>query len=71
MGAMVNIKVNVTPLARGIYSSLMIIDELWPPVHKYCHSVDRTNSSRKRAGGRRNKKLKNVRTFKSDWRDPR
>lgn len=29
-------------------------------------SADRTSSSRKRAGSRRNKKLKNVRTFASD-----
>lgn len=29
-------------------------------------SADRTNSPRKRAGSRRNKKLKNVRSFKSD-----
>jgi hypothetical protein len=35
------------------------------------HSVDRTRSSKRRAGGRRNKKLHNVRTFKSDWKGPR
>lgn len=29
-------------------------------------SVDRTNSPRKRAGSRRNKKLRNVRMFASD-----
>ena len=34
------------------------------------HSVDRTNSSKKRAGSRRNKKYRNVRPFSSDFMGP-
>jgi hypothetical protein len=57
---------------EGIQRGMMLVHQYFmerqPPRR---HSVDRTNSSRKRAGGRRNKKLHNVRTFKSDWKGAR